>query len=226
MERIDLNEKLSKKILFKKGEFYSSREISQIIKPTAKEIRRGILKITLRNHPDWQYAGGRTYKYIGASQSALYDQIQLPLPLEQKENLKDDYKRKNITQKKYFEMLISVKEKIDNNNEKSIDKLIQRYNVSKTWSVFLKRKNIIYYENEFIKWNENIPVSMKLVHEFIKYVRIVNLNSRTKLLNIKQNSSSPVEILQKKTRKRSAVIESPNQYRTFNLFWGLLKFNY
>jgi hypothetical protein len=42
----------------------------------------------------------------------------------------------------------------------------------------------------------------------------------------KENSSSPVEILQKKTRKRSAVIESPNHYRTFNLFWGLLKFNY
>jgi hypothetical protein len=41
-----------------------------------------------------------------------------------------------------------------------------------------------------------------------------------------KQTSSPVEILQKKTRKRSAVIESPNQYRTFNLFWGLLKFNY
>ena len=131
-----------------------------------------------------------------------------------------------LTEKRYFDMLISVKEKIDKNNEKSIAKLIQRYPISSNWCRFLKIKNIIYYENEFIKWNEKIPVSMKLVHEFRKFNSIVNLKSRGKKINIKQNSSSPVQILQKKTRKRSAVIESPNQYRTFNLFWGLLKFNY
>jgi len=100
METKQLNEKLSQKRLFKKGEFYSSRAISQRIKPTKREIRNGGLKIALINHPDWQHHEDRTYKYIGSSQSPVYDQIQLPLPLEQKEIVKDDYQDKIMNQVK------------------------------------------------------------------------------------------------------------------------------
>ena len=92
METKTLIEKLSQKRLFKKGELYSTRVISQRIKPTTKDIRNGNLRITLMNHPDWQHHEDRTYKYIGPSESPVSDQMQLPL--EETENVKDDYQDK------------------------------------------------------------------------------------------------------------------------------------
>lgn len=79
METKTLMEKLSQKRLFKKGELYSTRVISQRIKPTTRDIRNGNLRITLMNHPDWQHHEDRTYKYIGPSESPVSDQMQLPL---------------------------------------------------------------------------------------------------------------------------------------------------
>ena len=89
METKTLIEKLSQKRLFKKGELYSTRVISQRIKPTTKDIRNGNLRITLMNHPDWQHHEDRTYKYIGSSESPVSDQIQLPLPLDETHNHQD-----------------------------------------------------------------------------------------------------------------------------------------
>ena len=92
METKTLIEKLSQKRLFKKGELYSSRVISQRIKPTKNQINNGNLRLALMNHPDWQHVEDRTYKYMGSIESPVSDQMQLPL--EQTENVKDDYQDK------------------------------------------------------------------------------------------------------------------------------------
>ena len=92
METKTLIEKLSQKRLFKKGELYSSRVISQRIKPTKNEINNGTFRVALMNHADWQHVEDRTYKYMGSVESPVSDQMQLSL--EQTENVKDDYQDK------------------------------------------------------------------------------------------------------------------------------------
>jgi len=92
METKTLNEKLSQKRLFKKSELYSTRVIAQRIKPTKNQINNGYLRRALMNHPDWQHHENRTYKYIGSLESPVSDQMQLPL--DETQNVKDDYQDK------------------------------------------------------------------------------------------------------------------------------------
>ena len=114
METKTLNEKLSQKRLFKKGELYSTRTISLKIKPTAYEVRNGELRLALFNHPDWQHHKNRTYKYIGSVESPVSDQMQLPL--EETQNVKDDWQDKVLTQVKQIFQYLEESEDISKNS--------------------------------------------------------------------------------------------------------------
>lgn len=53
-----------------KTRIYSSREISQLIGMEKHPANRdGSIKATLTNHPDWLFQYGRSWLYVGNSQS-------------------------------------------------------------------------------------------------------------------------------------------------------------
>lgn len=114
METKTLIEKLSQKRLFKKGELYSTRKISQRIKPTKREIRAGLLRTALKNHPDWSHHEDRTYKYLGSLESPVSDQMQLPL--EETQNVKDDWQDKVLNQVKQIAQYLEESEDISKNS--------------------------------------------------------------------------------------------------------------
>jgi len=114
METKTLIEKLSQKRLFKKGELYSTRTISQRIKPTKREIRDGFLRTALKNHPDWCHHEHRTYKYLGSVESPVSDQMQLPL--EETQNVKDEWQDKVLNQVKQIVQYLEESEDISKNS--------------------------------------------------------------------------------------------------------------
>lgn len=114
METKTLIEKLSQKRLFKKGELYSTRTISQRIKPTKREIRAGFLRTALKNHPDWCHHEDRTYKYLGSMESPVSDQMQLPL--EETQNVKDEWQDKVLNQVKQIVQYLEESEDISKNS--------------------------------------------------------------------------------------------------------------
>lgn len=114
METKTLIEKLSQKRLFKKGELYSTRTISQRIKPTKREIRAGFLRTALNNHPDWCHHEDRTYKYLGSVESPVSDQMQLPL--EETQNVKDEWQDKVMNQAKQILQYLEESEDINKNS--------------------------------------------------------------------------------------------------------------
>ena len=114
METKTLIEKLSQKRLFKKGELYSTRTISQRIKPTKREIRAGFLRTALKNHPDWCHHEDRTYKYLGSMESPVSDQMQLPL--EETQNVKDEWQDKVLNQVKQIFQYLEESEDISKNS--------------------------------------------------------------------------------------------------------------
>ena len=73
----------------------------------------------------------------------------------------------------YFDSIINIKEEITNNDIKKISPLIAKHKINRYWATFLKEKKITYYEGDFLKWNEKIPVTLKLITEFRKYNSIL-----------------------------------------------------
>jgi len=65
-----------------KTRIYSSREISQLIGMECHPANKsGSMKSTLTNHPDWLFQYGRSWLYVGNSQSKQIKQIKSkPLP--------------------------------------------------------------------------------------------------------------------------------------------------
>lgn len=116
METKKLNEKLSQKRLFKKGELYSTRIISQRIKPSESDLRNGKLRIALINHPDWEHHENRTYKYLGSLESAVPEQTQLPLPLEETQNVKEQWQDSVMNQFKQMIQYLEESEDISKNS--------------------------------------------------------------------------------------------------------------
>lgn len=116
METKTLIEKLSQKRLFKKGELYSTITISKRIKPTKREIRDGFLRTALKNHPDWCHHENRTYKYLGSLESAVPEQTQLPLPLEETQNVKEQWQDSVMNQFKQMIQYLEESEDISKNS--------------------------------------------------------------------------------------------------------------
>lgn len=83
------------------------------------------------------------------------------------------------TNKRWVKFLNDLKLELNKNNYKLIYPIVDRYNVSSYWSIFLDSNKIVY-KNEFgfYKWNDKIPISIKLIEKYRKYMKEINSNSR------------------------------------------------
>jgi DNA-binding XRE family transcriptional regulator len=78
------------------------------------------------------------------------------------------------TSKRWIEALIFVKNELDKGKCTSVDKLIRDSQITHRWSSFLKKKNIVFIENDVFKWNPKIPISQKLVDSFRVEQKLIN----------------------------------------------------
>jgi hypothetical protein len=113
------------------------------------------------------------------------------------------------TTKKYIDVLNKVKEEINKYDYNTIHPLIESYKITRYWVMFLKQKNVTYYQDGFVKWNEKIPVSIKLIDEFRKFQTEINKANtiRRKQTQTPQEMKSiqiPLEI--KRRRRTPAVV--------------------
>jgi hypothetical protein len=113
------------------------------------------------------------------------------------------------TTKKYIDVLNKVKEEINKYDYHTIHPLIESYKITRYWVMFLKQKNVTYYQDGFVKWNEKIPVSIKLIDEFRKFQTEINKANtiRRKQTQTPQEMKSiqiPLEI--KRRRRTPAVV--------------------
>lgn len=119
---------------------------------------------------------------------------------------------KQKTTLNYFNSIINIKEEITNNNIKNIYPLIVKHKINRYWATFLKSKNIIYYNGDFLKWNEKIPVTLKLITEFRKYNSILSKQQKQKRQQRPEMKSIqiPPEI-KRRRRTPSVVVEQTTQ---------------
>jgi hypothetical protein len=109
--------------------------------------------------------------------------------------------------KKYLEFLFYLKEKIENENVNSLQKELRTYGVTTRFSGFLLNKNIVIKRNGFYYWNEKIPVSINLVHQFRKDVRKDFIEKQTSISFDKKETKKPTlpKVNKKKIEKFKPV---------------------
>jgi hypothetical protein len=91
-----VKEKLNDK-RFRKGSYYSTRAISQRIKPNEYEIKKGLLRNELHISPEWEHYKGRTWKYLGKQEEEESPQSnveQMSIPLDETYSGIEDWKKK------------------------------------------------------------------------------------------------------------------------------------
>jgi hypothetical protein len=76
---------------------------------------------------------------------------------------------KQETTEKWYSLLFFLENELKINKHKNISILLSKYKVCHRWGTFLIKKNIIYLENGYYRWNEKIPVSNKLINLYRKY---------------------------------------------------------
>ena len=112
------------------------------------------------------------------------------------------------TTKKYIDVLNKVKEEINKYDYHTIHPLIESYKITRYWVMFLKQKNVTYYQDGFVKWNEKIPVSIKLIDEFRKFQTEINKANtiRRKQTQTPQEMKSIQKPLEIKRRRRTPAV--------------------
>jgi hypothetical protein len=80
------------------------------------------------------------------------------------------------TTNKYIGFLQILKDRLNNEEINGLHKEIRLYNISNQWGTFLKHNNIVYRDdNGFYRWNDKIPVSIKLIESFRNYNSKMNI---------------------------------------------------
>jgi hypothetical protein len=74
----------------------------------------------------------------------------------------------------WIKNLEEVKDEITKNNNKYLTNLLREKKMSHIWHPFLKENNIIYLDGGFLKWNEKIPITYKLIEKFRKHLYYYN----------------------------------------------------
>ena len=106
---------------------------------------------------------------------------------------------KEETTKKWIKVLSGLKKELDSTKRDTIRDLLKAQNVTHYWQTFLREHNVILIgEDGYWKWNEKIPVSVKLVDKFREKQHYENMryskSEKTikKFNNIKQ-PTKPIE---------------------------------
>jgi hypothetical protein len=82
----------------------------------------------------------------------------------------------------WIKQLMIIKEEINIGDKIHLYRLIRNKNISTDWGQFLINHKIVYKENGFLKWNERVPITIKLVEVFRKWVKNKKRNIKSILL--------------------------------------------
>ena len=116
-------------------------------------------------------------------------------------------RNKSGVNQKYLSFLHSLKNDLDYNNVVNLNDTIGHYKVNRTWCSFLTENNIIYKDGVFYKWNNKIPVSIKIVNKFRETRNKIYFKSKGKSVS-KQTKISFSNETVKKTVSKKPVNES------------------
>jgi hypothetical protein len=79
------------------------------------------------------------------------------------------------TTKNWITLLNDLKQSLENKNYKYLTSIIRNNNASSYWGTFLKDNKIIYKnEQGYYKWNEKVPISIKLINAYRRYSSTMN----------------------------------------------------
>jgi hypothetical protein len=111
---------------------------------------------------------------------------------------------------KYLNFLYNLKNHLENNNVSHLNKAIYNYNVNMEWPKFLTENNIVYKDASFYKWNDKIPVSIKIVNKFREhrhknYVNLKN-NKISKQIKISFSKAPVKKVLETEYLNKSKII--------------------
>ena len=99
--------------------------------------------------------------------------IQQELNLNVKKRKKQNRQGTTI---KYMKFLHGLKSDLNEYDITNFRTMSSKYSVTNMWCTFLKNNGIIYNnENGYIKWNDKIPVSTKIVEKFKEYMQSFNM---------------------------------------------------
>jgi hypothetical protein len=141
------------------------------------------------------------------------------------------------THEKYLKFLNVLKNELTNNLIRHPHEFTKMHNVSDYWVPWLiKNKVIVGNRYEFYKWNDKIPVSIKLIELFRENVRDKSIEYHKKLKNKIQPELQfdmnyieiPAEIKAKaraksKTRTTKVKVQEPISIPTQQNEYGLIR---
>ena len=135
---------------------------------------------------------------------------------------------------KYLKFLNVLKNELTNNSIKDPYIFMTTHRVSTHWVSFLKKNNVIVGNKyDFYKWNDKIPVSIKLIELFRKHVSHKNMQyqktSKNKLMqpeiqfDMKSIQMPPQLKPKTKTRTRKVKVQQPVNKPTQQNEYGLIR---
>jgi len=97
---------------------------------------------------------------------------------------------KKETTKNWIILLNDLKDSLDNKNYKQLTSIIRDNNASSYWGTFLKENKIIY-KNEFgyYKWNQKIPISIKIINGYRQYTSTINKKDKKIAIDLFSNEN-------------------------------------
>lgn len=118
------------------------------------------------------------------------------------------------TTSKWLACLNEIKRELNSNNIKILTPIFAKHNVNQLWKTFLKNHNVVYKENGYYKWNEEIPVCIELIEYFRIYTSDFNKNNKSKqqqpdLFNM-PSSAIPPRPKVRKTRTPKVEVQLNN----------------
>lgn len=122
---------------------------------------------------------------------------------QQQLNLKFDTMRGNNKSNKYWiESLHGINQYLNENDITNLNIICPKLSVGTRVTTFLKISNIVY-KNEygFYKWNDKIPVSVKIVESYRKYQHKKNSLYRDKNNKVQVDTKKVIQIQPKLIRE-------------------------
>ena len=122
---------------------------------------------------------------------------------QQELNLKFNTMRGNYrNNKQWLESLNLVNNYLNENNITNLNLMVSKLRIGTRVTTFLKKKNILY-KNEFgfYKWNDKIPVSVKIVDSYRKWQLVQNTKYRDEKNKVVIDSKKVIKVQPKLIRE-------------------------
>lgn len=80
----------------------------------------------------------------------------------------------------WIKSLNKIKSELNEKNYDSLTKVVRSEKINDLWQGFLRKNNVVIQINGFYKWNEKIPISIKLIEKFREYQTLKNKKNNNK----------------------------------------------